>query len=421
MYTILRKRESDLMNKFKFIFSVEMIFVLFLSAGAFKMSLNLPFDFTVFTAVILLILILVKFIRNPSILKCSLLPMGCIAIFTVILIISILYSPSRIYGIDKAIHFFSTTLTAFIVPLLIFRSKKSLNYFIKSIYFVSIILSLISLNIILQGRQNDSGFIALGGDNYLGLARILGMGAVIAFTFMLLDYKIKSIMKHFIFLCVIVFSLLSTGGRMPFIAFLITSLFLLAFIINLSRGNIPIKGIKKIILIAPLLYLGTWVLLKYSTYTTSINRILVLFTEPDGGASAHQRTIYFKSAIQMFEGNPLFGRGIGSFGIYHLGIDSRLYPHNIFLEVLGEMGIIGATALSFLIVLSFYLGFKYIKSTEINTTTLCVFLITFYLFINSNVSGDLNDNRIFFAALSTLFMVRVSMTKTTTKQLDTRA
>lgn len=396
------------MKNLKFILSIEMLYVLFIVAGAVKMMLNLPFDFTVFVGGILIVVTLFKFLKKLTILRISLLPLACIGIFTIILVLSIMYSPSTVYAHDKAIRFLLTTLPAFVIPLLIFRSKHSLEKIIKSIYFISIVLGLIGFIVVLKGGQTENGFVELGGDNYISVARVLGMGGVISFTYMVYSSKIKLAFTHFIILAIIGFPLISTGGRMPFIAFVLSSLLMLVLYIKFSKREISFKSVRKFLMIISLLSIGIWLIFRNSIYATSFKRITVLFTEQDGGSSARIREILYSAAYKMFGENPFFGGGLGSFGIYYTDTDQRLYPHNIFLEVLGELGLVGCFALIILMAIGFSIGYKFIKKEEADHITLSIFLVTLYLFVNANVSGDLNDNRIFFAMLGVLFMVRSS-------------
>ena len=76
--------------------------------------------------------------------------------------------------------------------------------------------------------------------------------------------------------------------------------------------------------------------------------------------------------------------------------DSRDYPHNIFFEVLGELGILGL----FLIVWHFSTFlFKEIKNfsntlSESQKTLFFAFIMAaVFNFIAAQFSGDLNDNR----------------------------
>ncbi|WP_413772122.1 hypothetical protein, partial [Vibrio campbellii] len=45
-----------------------------------------------------------------------------------------------------------------------------------------------------------------------------------------------------------------------------------------------------------------------------------------------------------------FGEGLGSFGVIVYGIDQYFYPHNVPLEILFEMGLLGLFSFAFIII-----------------------------------------------------------------------
>lgn len=101
----------------------------------------------------------------------------------------------------------------------------------------------------------------------------------------------------------------------------------------------------------------------------------------------------------MFQDNPVLGKGIGSFSINYRGEDIRDYPHNIILETASELGIVGLSVLFLLLLYGILNAYK-------NDNLLCysVFLCFVFMFLNANVSGDFNDNRLLFTFLALLFV-----------------
>ena len=83
------------------------------------------------------------------------------------------------------------------------------------------------------------------------------------------------------------------------------------------------------------------------------------------------------------------GYGIGSFGLLSWGEDVRFYPHNIFLEVALEMGVVGFFFFSVLILIGF-------KSFYKNNLFFYLFLISL---VNAQLSGDLVGNNYIFIFL----------------------
>jgi hypothetical protein len=92
--------------------------------------------------------------------------------------------------------------------------------------------------------------------------------------------------------------------------------------------------------------------------------------------------------LQDFDFQFLKVSGLGSFLYLILGEDVTYYPHNIFLEIFFELGIIDL----FLFSIMLFFFFKFFKPDIINL--LCLFFL-----ISSLVSGDLPGNNYFFILL----------------------
>ncbi|GGG55002.1 O-antigen polymerase [Croceivirga lutea] len=50
---------------------------------------------------------------------------------------------------------------------------------------------------------------------------------------------------------------------------------------------------------------------------------------------------HYGVGVKMFSENFLFGKGFGSYPVFALGYDERYYPHNLFIELVAELGIVG--------------------------------------------------------------------------------
>lgn len=128
----------------------------------------------------------------------------------------------------------------------------------------------------------------------------------------------------------------------------------------------------------------------------SIFRLLQLMNpEVSTGIMLRISQIAF-SLDSIFEnaGNFLFGRGIGSFGILYEGVDERLYPHNVVLEIWFELGFVGAALFILLL-------FLYFKKIRLHFNFVLIFV---YLFLNSLKSYSIIDSRIMFGLFSVLLV-----------------
>jgi len=110
------------------------------------------------------------------------------------------------------------------------------------------------------------------------------------------------------------------------------------------------------------------------------------------------RLFAWKAALSAALSSPLhllFGIGVGGFSSLFYGMDVRLYPHNMVIEVFCELGLVGL----FLLLWHFYAVFavivKKLKDLDQQNRILLLSLVmgTVYLLLAALFSGDLNDNR----------------------------
>ena len=128
-----------------------------------------------------------------------------------------------------------------------------------------------------------------------------------------------------------------------------------------------------------------------------MERLTTLKDSQGGGKSAYSRILYTKFSIDKINQQPIWGYGVGSFGFEYNHIDEKDYPHNLFLEVWFELGIIPL----FLIILFFYAIYKHTLSVK------CYWCmaIYFYFFFNILKSSSLVDIRMmlgFYAIFVTI-------------------
>ncbi|OGF52030.1 MAG: hypothetical protein A2044_08095 [Candidatus Firestonebacteria bacterium GWA2_43_8] len=144
-----------------------------------------------------------------------------------------------------------------------------------------------------------------------------------------------------------------------------------------------VENKKKFLLIG-----GTLIVISFGT--AIIMRPDVLdFTKADN--SILNRLGYFSEAFKIFLRNPFFGSGVNTYA--SLAGDGVKYPHNWYLQVLAETGIVGFTALLYFIITVLRKGLQNIKLAEGSDKFIfagifagfCGFLIHNLFDIDSNV------------------------------------
>ena len=127
-----------------------------------------------------------------------------------------------------------------------------------------------------------------------------------------------------------IFILLLAGARGAFVGLILA-------LIYLSRN---IRGEKFIYSsLFGIVVLVVFILLNQESFLT-INRLFSIFD----GHDQSSRIYLFAQAIQLWThdiNTILFGAGVKSFPIFIYQNDFGVYPHNVFLEILSELGVVG--------------------------------------------------------------------------------
>ena len=392
------------------VFSFETLFVLFLFAGRYKEDPRLswvPLDLTVLffaLSVAAGIYVLVAHYR------CRVSGRSSRLVLTMAILLSwvfttLLWTPGVEYAGKKTLYLFTLVTWALLSPSLIIGRdvERSRRFYTIVVAFSAWTLS---ESVLMFFQQEGVGFLYVFGANYLALGTTLGWGAILVIVQLL--YGTRSFVGVAVSVLYVVLSLLmmlAGGGRGALFSFTATLLIVgCLFLMGAIRG--PLKRLvrrKITILSAFMILLALSVILVFDlSRLQTVGRILVLFTDQTGGRSAAVRLENYSTAWRLWQTRPFLGHGIGSYPLLSLGRDIRLYPHNIFLELLVETGIVGLAgfvALFFSCFRSFVMLFR--RGDAFVVAAFCT--VVFFL-MSSQLSGDITDNRYLFMSLG-LFSV----------------
>lgn len=118
------------------------------------------------------------------------------------------------------------------------------------------------------------------------------------------------------------------------------------------------------------------------------DRYYAFFVEGDIGSTGVKRLAMFDTAMDLFRSSPLWGIGAGGY----TAVTGNPYPHNWFMELLSEGGLVAFVAGSILVILALAASIRLVKSASI-ASRLLVPLFVFTL-VAGQFSGDLFDNRL---------------------------
>jgi len=403
----------------------EIAFALFLTAGVYKAdprfsAVQQVIDLTVLFAILSLLgvfygVFISKRIRLITPPLSMLLPY--VGLF-VLSAISLIYTLSPLYGTDKFLRFSTITTIAFLLPLYLFQNQKSIDRFFLS--FIGLGLAMF-LDIVSGGlKPNDLGFKTAFGSNYLAVGRICGNAVIMAFFYFL--PKSENVFHRFAYVvvsCSLMFAIFVSGGRGPAMATFVSILIVLIVIstkivIEAKKNDMSVKKVEFSIMrsIGSFSILVIVVLFLFQDYFRTFLVRLQLLTE-GLGTSALNRLARFSAALSAMTTFPvtIVGLGIGGFQMYYNGFDALRgdYPHNIFLEIGSELGLVGLMCLLLLLFYTFKTAFSELRKAHSSVSYLLAFTaLTLFLnmIINSSISGDINDNRLLFTWIGTVFSIR---------------
>lgn len=401
---------SKSLVKIKMLFSGEVVFAIFILAGNIKSGLSfIPsfIDVTIFFLGLSILIAIKRHYTNTFVIKGSTEAIILFDLFSIFLLASLFYTFGTDYAIDKTLRFLIITGWSYLGVFFLIKSEVSIKKFLNGLIFVALIMSVPAIynfsDNLLVGEQST---ISVMGSNNLALGRTVGIGILILTNLYFVKEKRKN-MTLFLSLIILLMTIILfvSGARMPLISLIMIFMIYIISSVKFSLRKIYLrKGFKKAFLFIALLTIIIIILVNLGVFDLSLKRLLILFQGIGSDSSAIGRWMRYLVAINMWIEKPLIGYGVGSFPLFYSGIDSRDYPHNIFLEVVAELGIVGLVSFLLLIGNSLYKGWivyrkKYKEMGSLQITIILVFL---FLFFNANISGDFNDNRLMFTFISLL-------------------
>ncbi|MCG9723793.1 O-antigen ligase family protein [Vibrio brasiliensis] len=370
----------------------EFWFVLLLLSGFFKQYFNIlsldGVDFTLVVSCFLLFMLIKDFITYPNVKfvnKISLVGVCSIIFFVFFAILSLSYTPSEQYASNKILSFL-ICIYVYLLPQ--FYIKYNADVFFKFFVNVSLLLSIVFV-IIVYFFPSDPLFGPLR-DNYLVVGYLCGLNVLLLFA---LEKKFNLSMLLFLII------LLLTGARGPLIFTVLVGSLIWVNMFGLIKLLSPKVILYVVSLIAVIVGLANMSDFVHDMLFSSFNRLILLFGE-DKGASANVRIHHIIESWQHIQAKPWLGYGFGSYGVVTKGLDIRSYPHNIFLEIWFEVGILGL--ITFILFCIYHLAFTYFK---LGFPVVCILL---YIILNSLKSSSYAEVKFLFSFMSVFILMGVN-------------
>lgn len=306
------------------------------------------------------------------------------------------------YDKIETIKFICVYLVGFIMLIMPMGEK----YNIKVFKGMSVCIRIIAISIIINALipnlfSHYFPFLISGGSSriateinnhvYSGLmgekaeaAYIIVIGIVLLLSECIAEKKMTK--ENKIWLLIYLIALLLPAKRM---------LFAIGVLICVGFVLIGIEGKRKFSILAGFTLLGIIILLlatSIPTFSTLVSR----FADNSTDATNNGRTYLWERAIEMYQERPLLGYGYGSFNAYtsSKGIiltsdgNWEAHAHNIYYQLLGEMGIIGLLTFLTIIIYNMIIYIKlYLRRKKIKSNDYVFLFIGFSILVITIVYG----------------------------------
>ena len=324
-------------------------------------------------------------------------------IFGLLLGISYMYTASPDYGFRKILRFNTFAVTMFITPLLIIKSpadsKRLLSYFY---FLLVIIIGIMLLQFVYFLKWGDFAIvlaywnrISIPGANPIQVSRYLAIGAAMMIALLIRNRPSRSL-HYFAILFVILLSIILSGSRGPLVSIIIGSIVYAILYERKHSSRIFGYGILAIgTIITLLLVLPESLTQRFF----DISQGSVIMTQQGVrriSTIATRYEFWFMSIEAWFSSITSFFIGLGAGGFSSLFIwrDWHWYPHNLFFEIIAELGLIGLVIGVLFIIKSYQIINKGIQRGSFTDHSALWVAGTIVMFIAAQFSGDINDNRI---------------------------
>lgn len=367
---------------------------LFLLVGMLKadprISSTFAFDLTIVLAAVLALSCFLKLSRRTGSRPPVPRPYPLYVLLVVMMLTSLFYTPNVGAGADKCARFVFLTGLAVVSPHILFDSVRKLRVFLYALAGFGFLFSLDALTR-LGGRER---LTTLGGLT-IQLGTAAGITLAIFWTMLLPRFPLRHRVLMLPLLAVPLLALIGSGARGPVVGAICVLLFgvvvhrfLLADAVILAAvgcAGLALVGIPQ----ASYEYLSTLLGARSIAVMGFRNDLMSL-------------------AWQLIQEHPFLGVGIGGYPYYSPNPQIYGWPHNIFLELGAELGIMAALIFAALVACSFKEAVAQIRDRQFPLLNLsfAVLSLMIFGFLQMIKSGDINDNRSMWLYLGLPFLLR---------------
>jgi len=172
-----------------------------------------------------------------------------------------------------------------------------------------------------------------------------------------------------------------------------------------ARGKSALENLKRLGLLTLVAVGALWAYYAQTGETPRLVQRMLAFHEGsqyyDSSGGSYLRLTLFAEALRGWSERPLLGQGVGGFSVVWNNSDERLFPHNLFFELLCELGLVGLLLFLLAPYAATTLSRDHFRRTPVGARAMALALPLSAL-ANTMTSGDLPDNRFLVFAIGLL-------------------
>jgi len=366
------------------------LLALLVNAGQLKATPLLswaPVDLTILLGALVGAWAILALLTQPS----RLAPAWPLFLLLVVLSLSSIEPTYGDYASTKIVTLFSVTAVLMLSPFLLLQHREQVDAFFSTTLGIAFFAAIFTITNPATVADYSTR-VTFDGTNTIGAARILGAGIVVCVVRAIWsDSTARTRIAYVALVPVLLWALLSTGSRGPFVAAALAVLVVCIVAVVTRRSNVWM-----LVALVAITAAGSVAADRASVDGSS--RILGFFEGARDGSTRARNELWI-GTTELIPSQP-FGVGMGGFSETGVSWGAYAYPHNIVLEVFAEAGWL--TGLLLCAIMLTALG-RCLAQAKTSGQFLTLGLLVFST-INAMVSGDINSNRLLWVIMSIALM-----------------
>jgi O-Antigen ligase len=368
------------------------LLALFLEVGLFKdeaVVKSLPVDATLALGILIVAVCAVRLVTG----RVRAVPFGFALTITVValsLVVSLSWSDGGSYGHEKVTTFLTVTMLAIGAPLFLFERMDDVRRFFAWTVVIAFPVAILALT----HPARDTGRLA--GDNTIGTSHLLCTAALILLLGALGGSRWRVPAAAGAAACIAIAA--AVGSRGPILSLAVALVVTVsAWLLRVPRQAAPVLAVAAI---------GLAVVPFVSLPATSSERLSSAARDPLAAYRNDDRYGLAREAVTLISAHPIRGAGTGAFA----AVDPvTKWPHNIFLELWSELGIVAvismAAAIAVVLVGLFRTAWRLPPHTPEQQLAYVLLAVFVFNALSVQVTGDINQNRVFWGMLAIAWLV----------------